>query len=212
MTDEHLQPYREAIRTHGGGFDATLWGSPQTQVLRFEVLTDMLGDALADGVTIVDLGCGDGAFGQWLQDTRGIRAYVHGLDAMGEMIEAAKARRIDGATFSVCNLVEHDWPIADTADIVLLSGTLNTMDDATTADLLKQAWLHTATALAFNFLGDAPSARWRDRPLGPARRHSVDSMKAWAQSCSTQVTCRSDYLDGHDVTLCLRRGSGSRST
>ena len=165
-----------------------------------------------DEVTILDLGCGDGAFGQWLQDTRGIRAYVHGLDAMGEMIQAAKARRIQGATFSVCNLTDRNWPISDTADIVLLSGTLNTMDDATASDLLKEAWLHTAGAFAFNFLGDAPSSRWRDQPLGPARRHSVDAMTAWAQSCSTHVTCRSDYLDGHDVTLCLHRDIGSPAT
>jgi len=165
----------------------------------------MLGAELRDGASVLDLGCGDGALAAWLLDVRGIRVSVHGLDAMEEMIDVARARTIDAATFDVCNLVDSDWPVVGIVDVVVLSGTLNTMEPVTARQLLQLAWTCTGVALVFNFLGDAPSASWRGRDLGPARRHSVDAMTGWARSQCSQVDSRSDYLDGHDVTICMRR-------
>ena len=205
MRNEHLRPYEEALREHGGGFEATLWGSPKTQALRFEVCASLLGDALCSGVSVLDLGCGDGAFARWLIRDHGIQATMHGVDAMQQMVDVATSHNTPGATFDVCNLTLAEWPDIQPASIVVLSGTLNTMPWTTVQGVLERAWSHTKVAFAFNFLGDNPSPKWRNKPLGPARRHAIAAIRDWATARSARVDMRSDYLDGHDVTMCMWR-------
>ena len=55
-SSSHLDPYRVAAREQGPGFAATLWGSPETQSLRFDIIDNMCG-GLAD-TRVLDLGCG----------------------------------------------------------------------------------------------------------------------------------------------------------
>lgn len=202
MTVDPLQPYREAVRDHGAGFEATLWGSPRTQRLRFEVMAEMLGVDALQGTNVLDLGCGDGAFAHWLAET-GVVARVHGFDAVPEMIHLAQQRSMKGATFEVVDL-RHDWP-ERACDWGIVSGTLNTMDDALVATVLDHAWRVSKLGLVFNFLGDAPAPHWNDKPLGPSIRRSVSSMHDWAQRLASRVEMRSDYLDGHDVTIAMWR-------
>ena len=54
-----LAAYRSAVRTLGPGFGATLWASPATQVLRFDVLIDLFGPHRLRDRVVLDLGCGD---------------------------------------------------------------------------------------------------------------------------------------------------------
>jgi SAM-dependent methyltransferase len=202
LTVDPLQPYRESIRDHGAGFEATLWGSRQTQRLRFEVMAEMLGAGTLQGTDVLDLGCGDGAFADWLAET-GVTARVQGFDAMPEMIQVAQQRSIEGATFDVVDLRD-DWPHW-AGDWCIVSGTLNTMDDALVATVLDQAWRVAERGLVFNFLGDAPAMHWKDKPLGPSIRRSVSGLHDWAQRMARRVEVRSDYLDGHDVTIAMWR-------
>lgn len=202
MSVDPVQPYREAVRDHGAGFEATLWGSRRTQRLRFEVMAEMLGAGTLQGTDVLDLGCGDGAFAGWLAET-GVVARVHGFDAVSEMIHVAQERGIEGASFEVVDL-RSDWPDR-VCDWCIVSGTLNTMDEGLVATVLDQAWRVSKRGLVFNFLGDTPASHWKDKPLGPSIRRSVSALRTWAEAQSARVEVRSDYLDGHDVTIAMWR-------
>ncbi|MCH2136623.1 MAG: class I SAM-dependent methyltransferase [Phycisphaerales bacterium] len=204
MSEDPLDPYRVAALEHGGGFKATLWGSPRTQRLRFDVFGELLGSTLEEAKHLLDLGCGDGALTRWLR-ARGLQAEVTGLDGLPEMIDAARASGDAHARYECCDLCSDIWPLDGTFDVVAISGTLNTMQPSAAMALLEQAWSYTGEALAFNFLGDRPEARWADAPLGPARRASVEAMTAFARKHTDHAHVRSDYLQGHDVTICMQR-------
>ncbi len=202
MTIDPLQPYRDAVDEHGACFKATLWGSPATQALRFDVMLDMIAPDPGSDDRVLDLGCGDGALARHIRD-RGCAAFVTGFDGIEAMVEAATARGIADTAFEYVDLAG-DWPQVH-ADWVFISGTLNTMDDKLTSRVLDAAWAAADTGLVFNMLGDAPDARWQDAPLGPARRHDVARLQAWAGDRAARVTMRDDYLQGHDVTLAMWR-------
>ena len=201
----HLDAYRVAAREQGPGFAATLWGSPETQSLRFDIIDNMCG-GLAD-TRVLDLGCGDGALYQWLGERGTLLAAYLGIDALDEQVKRAREVHA-GATF------EHlDISMASTLpsgfDWVVISGTLNTMDDATTLHVLDLAWDAAAVGLVFNFLSDRPGLKWQSRPLGPARRHHLPKLMAWALERTPLVACRQDYLDGHDATLVMHRSDAT---
>ena len=207
-SSSHLDPYRVAASEQGPGFAATLWGSPETQSLRFDIIDDMCG-GLAD-TRVLDLGCGDGALYQWMRERGTLSASYLGIDAVDEQVKHAREVHA-GATF-----VHLDISMASTLpsgfDWVVISGTLNTMDDATTLHVLDLAWDAAALGLAFNFLSDRPGLKWQSRPLGPARRHQLPVLMAWALERTPLVACRQDYLEGHDATLVMRRSDATMLT
>ena len=207
-TSSHLDPYRVAASEQGPGFAATLWGSPETQSLRFDIIDNMCG-GLAD-TRVLDLGCGDGALYQWMRERGTLSESYLGIDAVDDQVKHAREVHA-GATF-----VHLDISMASTLpsgfDWVVISGTLNTMDDATTLHVLDLAWDAAALGLAFNFLSDRPGLKWQSRPLGPARRHQLQELMAWALERTPLVACRQDYLEGHDATLVMRRSDATMLT
>ena len=207
-SSSHLDPYRVAASEQGPGFAATLWGSPETQSLRFDIIDNMCG-SLAD-TRVLDLGCGDGALYQWMRERGTLSASYLGIDALDDQVKHAREVHA-GATF-----VHLDLSMASTLpsgfDWVVISGTLNTMDDATTLHVLDLAWDAAALGLAFNFLSDRPGLKWQSRPLGPARRHQLQELMAWALERTPLVACRQDYLEGHDATLVMRRSDATMLT
>jgi SAM-dependent methyltransferase len=203
----HLEAYQAAVAEHGPGFAATLWGSPQTQSLRFGVMHALAGGFGA--ASILDLGCGDGALVRWLEahDEHPIQ-YV-GVDALAEQIAAAQSTTPAWATFRQDDLSD-DWTSATRFDWVLVSGTINTMDTALAEAVLDAAWHACDIGLVFNFLSDRPHARWHGRDLGPAHRFHLPAWCAWALERTPLVACRQDYLDGHDATIAMKKPSGVR--
>jgi SAM-dependent methyltransferase len=198
----HLDAYRVAIAEHGPGFSATLWGSPETQALRFKVLHALIGGF--GGTSVLDLGCGDAALARWM-DQRGDRpdAYL-GLDAMASQIEHGCETLPEWAMARVADIVS-GGPLPIGFDWVVISGTLNTMPDRDTRHVIASAWESCTIGLAFNVLAERPALKWRDRDLGPARRHDVRELLAWAMERTPLVQCRRDYLEGHDATIVMRR-------
>jgi SAM-dependent methyltransferase len=204
----HLDAYRSAITEHGPGFAATLWGSPETQVLRFAVMHDMAGGFGGD--RILDLGCGDGGLARWLATRQEHPARYVGLDAIAEQIGMAQSTSPPWANFQQCD-VSGNWASSERFDWVLVSGTLNTMDTQLAEAVLDSAWQCCDVGLAFNFLSDQPSVRWQDSELGPAHRFSLSAWCAWALERTPLVACRQEYLDGHDATIAMRKGHEMQS-
>jgi trans-aconitate methyltransferase len=201
-SDEYLKPYRQALKQFGPGFKATLWGSRDTQVLRFDVMIE-----LADfrRCNVLDVGCGRGDFAARLLEREvPFERYV-GLDALKEMIKAAAKRDLERCTFAATDVLKRPQVMADAEpDWVCFSGTLNTMDDDTARGLVRTAFEVASQGVVFNFLSDRCHAKWADRDLAPARRFDTAAWLDWAMGLTSRVAFTQAYLDGHDATILLQ--------
>ena len=208
MTDRddkaYLQPYTEAVKQFGAGFEATLWNNPAAQRLRFDVMIDLAG--IRDA-RVLDVGCGPGDLAARLLEREiPFTGYV-GIDAMPEMIEAAARRDLPGCRFVAGDAVA-DPALLSTGDpdYTCISGTLNTMDDETAQKLVADAFAASAEAVVFNFLSTRHHPRFAGRDTAPARRRDPVAWLDFALGLSSRVAFTQAYLDGHDATIMVGKG------
>lgn len=203
MSDDYLDPYREAVDRFGATFDATLWNSREFQRLRFEVLRGMVD---LDGLTLLDAGCGLGDLCEHLRERNVQLARYVGVDGVPEIVEAAKRRQLPHAEFHCRDFVADAEALRlGRADVIFFSGSLNTLPEETARLAAQRAWEAAGRGIVFNFLSDRPSDPWRDRDTGPARRFNTLDWLDWALGVTSQVRFRQDYLAGHDATIAMLR-------
>jgi SAM-dependent methyltransferase len=205
---EFLSPiavlYGMRLKTAGTGPRGVFWRDEAGQRLRFEVLARAIEDRDADagGITVNDLGCGYGAFFEYLRDTPCMRdSRFYGYDICEDMVAKAVARVDDERAFFAQSLIA-----TVRVDYSFASGTYNL-----NADVGEQLWLEyvhasirhlwsmTEKTLAFNMLDAATSVI--EEGLYYADR------KAFAAFCGTlaeHVTVIDDY-PLNEFTVFLRR-------
>ena len=83
-------------------------------------------------------------------------------------------------------------------DVIVFSGSLNTLPQARAEQTLESAWAATAEALVFNFLSDR-TGRPPKPESGPARRFDSLALLRWAMDRTPLVRFRQDYLKGNDA-------------
>lgn len=200
--EDYLKPYREALRLHGPGFESTLWSSPEGQRIRFDVMIDLAGFGQC---VILDVGCGGGDFAlRLLERSVGFDRFI-GIDALPEVIEAAKSRRLARCEFRLADAITDPIVLGSAnADFICFSGSLNTMSEPCAQQLVRAAFEAAAQGVLFNFLSDRPHERWDAQPLSPARRFDTVAWVNWSLQLTSRVTFTQDYLDGHDATIMLR--------
>lgn len=213
---DHLQPYQEAVDRFGPCFEATLWASEGHQATRFEVMAHECPFA---GMSVLDAGCARGDFLLFLGQ-RGVspRRYI-GLEGVPELAEAARVHLQGLTTPSL--IVEGDF-VADAgllaraardagedagrADVVVFSGSLNTLRTDDAIGVLDRAWPVARRAMVFNFLSDRCDDAIRGGDTGPARRFDTRKIVDWALSRTSAVRFRQDYFPGgHDATVVMFR-------
>ncbi len=129
MSDDYLDPYREAVDRFGATFDATLWNSREFQRLRFEVLRGMVD---LNGLTLLDAGCGLGDLCEHLRERNVQLARYVGVDGVPEIVEAAKRRQLPHAEFHCRDFVaDADALRLGRPDVIFFSGSLNTLPEET---------------------------------------------------------------------------------
>lgn len=144
-----------ALRHHPCGSKRVGWNSTEWHTLRLRAL---IGAALPsmspDPFTILDVGCGEGHLLTVLKETpEGLRCTegYHGEDVLSSMVQAAQSRHPE-ARFTTVDSFSGEQP---PADLVLCSGTLNTMTlgarDALFAKLLESLWERSNQVLAIDF-------------------------------------------------------------
>ena len=194
--EPYLLPYLRAADKHGAEFPSLLWASPLTQAARFDAI-ERLGQL--HGKSVLDVGCGRADLLTFLLD-RGVRPadYV-GIEAVEDLAAAAEVtcRRLPDSTILRADFVREPLRLFAGADVVVFSGSLNTVEDADFYPTVRRAFDAAAERVVFNFLcnsylAGADYLRWR-RPA---------DVIAFANTLTGDVRTCDDYLYG-DFTVAL---------
>lgn len=196
---EYLRPYVRAVSRHGAGFGSLLWASPQTQEARFKAILRLCS---VSGAMVLDVGCGRADLLDYMLK-RGLEPedYV-GIEAMAELVRAARRKRHPRCTIIEADFVAQPQRMLVGADVVILSGSLNTLDGKSFYATLRTAYAGATKTLVFNFLSSAYLAAkdwliWQ-RP---------EEVLAFAQRLGGEVRMLDDYLPG-DCTIAVHRPAG----
>ncbi len=220
----YLEPYEQATRELGAGFEAQLWMSREAQEKRFEVL-DELG-RFSDRV-VADLGCGQGDLAIYLcekyqlHEERGEAGFPKlyiGIEGVAAMADHARTRAMEAGVhrsiFECADFVaDESLPemlVTDAGvEVFVFSGSLNTLSMEQAQGVLDRFWLALAEAkrgtLIFNFLSNRHNAD-RTPATPPAVRFDPGVMLDWALERTPMVQLRHEYLKGHDATIVMDVG------
>jgi hypothetical protein len=208
LVPEYLAPYARAVAAHGTGFGALLICDRQWQEARFAVFANAIG---LHGRRVADLGSGRADLLAWLaREGVACGSYV-AVEAVPELHHYAIARhqQEDLAKFVFADFVRDTelFPrLIDEyqLDVLLFSGSLNTLAEADALAVLERAWVALAgkpgAVLGFNFLagGDAWS-----RPQTGLPRRDTRRWFAWACDRTPLVIFCQHYLGAHDATIVM---------
>jgi SAM-dependent methyltransferase len=132
--------YAGKLREHGPSHRGVDWNSTESQLLRFRQFLRVIPP---DGpLSVLDYGCGYGAFADYLASERGGEIAYQGYDLSDEMVEAARERS-DRAGWSFTT----DRGALVQADVTVASGIFNVKLD-TDADRWREYTLETIADLA----------------------------------------------------------------
>lgn len=214
----YLQPYEEATRRSGPGFESQLWMSKEAQDTRFRVLCDL---GRFRNRVVADLGCGVGDFPIYMQKHAPEcfpKSYI-GIEGVHAMADHAR-ERIQGEGVGR-TLIEVGDFVADEslpdllvndagAQVFVFSGSLNTLQQPDAEHVLARFWdaLHRGGrgTLIFNFLSLRHN-RGRTPANPPAVRFDPVELFDWALERTPLVQLRHEYLGGHDATIVMDVGS-----
>lgn len=208
----YLEPYEVAAKRHGPSFEATLWASRDAQRERFRIISEM---AELSGRIVLDAGSGCGDLALFLREIGVHPARYIGLEGVAQVASAACECAIPGAEFFEADFVaDHEVFARHRPDVIVFSGSLNTLDQRDATDVLDRAWTAARAApclaqgqpaaLVFNFLSDRCAEHLRRQDSSPARRFDTHAMLDWALRRCLAVRFRQDYLPhGHDATIAM---------
>ena len=190
----YLEPYEQAARRYGAGFSALLWASPKTQRARFDAIRRAYDPT---GKSILDAGCGRADYLDFLRAREVEVADYVGLEAVEALAAAAEAKRHPNARILRGDFVRDPARLFVGADVIVFSGSLNTLDEGAFYETLRRAWDAATEAVVFNFLCSAALA-------GKAYLtwHHRERVEAFARRTAAEVVVLDDYLQG-DCTIAM---------
>lgn len=196
---DYLDPYLRAVRRHGPSVQALLWASRQSQERRFAALARAYDFT---GKRLLDAGCGCGDLLGYLQ-ARGVRPsrYI-GLEAVGELAEAARVRCGQHAQIVQCDFVREPLRLFAGADVVVFCGSLNTLCEADFAACIRHAHDAAGEAVVFNFLASPALAgaeylTW----------HAPADVVEFARTFAADVKLLDGYIEGDATVLLSKRAA-----
>jgi len=199
MPDPYLDAYRDAQDDFGNDFRVTLWANTRSQELRFKVFTQM---CYLQGKRLLDAGCSRGDLAVYLARNGVDYGHYVGIDGLPEVVDFAIRRELPHAEFHAGDFVQDPSLMQiGKPQVILFSGTLNTMEDDMAMGLLDAAWQSASQTLMFNFLSSRATTDPKQE-LGPARRLDPLKYLDWALARTPLVQLRQDYFKhGHDATI-----------
>ena len=188
--------YAEQLKKHGvrpAAVDVTREG----QQMRFQLLLDALGET--HQCSILDVGCGYGAFKEFLIANGRWSADYTGVDICPEMVAAAEGMR-PNTKFFLRDIVTNPFPRQ--YDFVVASGLFQFNHAWGPVEaMIKAMWDHTKGVLAFNMLSvSTPQAQWDNVEFhaDPGR------LENFCRSLTKLYTLDHGYRE-NDFTMIMRR-------
>jgi hypothetical protein len=192
----YLKPYLDAVQRHGAGFESLLWANPASQAARFAALVRWceLGNRV-----ILDAGCGRADFLDYML-AKGIRpARYIGIEAVEDLAAAARHKNLPGTEIVSGDFIDDPSLMERGADVVIFSGSLNTLSVPHFYQSLQLGWRHTRSELAFNFLCSPRLAYGTHLTW-----HALSDVRKFAYELTSDVAIDDSYRDG-DCTMVLRK-------
>jgi len=197
--------YTAQFKQYGACHTGVLWAEESTQRSRFADFFHLLEGIGPDaGFSVNDLGCGYGAFFEFLDKAApGTVRHYHGYDICPDMIATARARITDPrARFSLCDAA------SVSCDYSFASGTFNLMAEADADDwtayvkhALLALWKKSRRGLAFNLLDAGAVSAPQPWLYYPCRQEYLDF-------CSARLSPDVEWLQAPGAnyyTLLVRR-------
>ncbi len=195
MNENIIKIYDKYILDNLNDFEKVGWGSSESQKKRFEILSE-IGDL--NNCSILDIGCGTGAFYKYLNDLYRDINYT-GIDINENMVRIAK-ETLPEATFyctDILNKVENEIRNRK-FDYVFLSGVLNLSinnHEVMVNDMMRKMFDLSIKGVALNFLSmHADFFSAGECYLNP------EKILSSALTIDRKVTLRHDYMP-HDFTV-----------
>jgi hypothetical protein len=188
-----------AQRLGGATVEALLWAGEHTQHARFDAFARI---HPLHGKRLLDVGCGRADLLDRLL-ARGIKpAEYIGVEAVDAFADAAQAKEHPNCTILRADFVREPARMLVGADVILFSGSLNTLETRAFHDTLATAFRAASEAVVFNFLCSSslagqPWLRW----------HHPSDVTKFARTHTRDIGTLNDYLDG-DFTLVMRKVAG----
>lgn len=192
----YLAPYHRAADRHGGEFESLCWTSLNEQTARFEAMIQVYDFA---DKCVVDAGCGRADFFDFLVAKAIKPACYIGIEAICPLVERAKSKPDQELTIIQADFLASGFSTDFKADVIIFSGSLNTLKTRSLTQALHSALNATRHAIVFNFLcssekAGAPWLAW----------HTKDEILTLLGDIPCEVRFSEGYLDG-DVTVVATR-------
>jgi SAM-dependent methyltransferase len=192
----YLAPYLDAARRHAGGFYSLLWASPNTQAARFDAICRL---SNLNNKSLLDLGCGHADLLDYLLSRNITPADYIGIEAVPQFIDISQAKKHRNAKIIQADFLDRPACMFVGADVIAISGTLNTLSAEAFYSTIRRAFDATAEQIVFNFLCKSSLAA-----ASYLTWHQLDDVSRFAHSLSGNVQILSDYLDG-DCTIAITK-------
>ncbi|MES2658030.1 MAG: hypothetical protein V4689_05400 [Verrucomicrobiota bacterium] len=194
-TPPYLLPYQRASEKHGGSFPALRWSDIFEQEIRFQAIMALMPITTNH---LLDIGCGRADFYKYLNLHNYKLSRYTGVEAIPALADTAK--QIDqGIEIIEADFVKNPEVMFCAAEVLVCSGSLNTLREKSFLATIKAALSATDSTLIFNFLcspeiATAPWICW----------HELGKVLDFCRGLTSNVRMLDDYRDG-DVTIALRK-------
>jgi SAM-dependent methyltransferase len=192
----YLFPYQEARRYGARGFDALLWTSQEGQQVRFDVIARLCPLA---GRRVLDAGCGRADLLGRLLELGIVPAHYTGLEMIPANVRAARRKGYERCSIVQADFVRRPEKLQAGADVVVFSGSLNTLAREQFYRTLSAAWEAARQAVAFNFLS---SQIWCGEDW--LTWHPLPSVLSFCRSLGGEPRFDEGYLEG-DCTVVMEK-------
>jgi SAM-dependent methyltransferase len=182
----YLYPYHQARQLGARGVDALLWTSREGQRVRFDVIARICPLA---GLRLLDVGCGRADLLGHLLERGIVPAHYTGVEGIPATVRAARRRRYERCRIVAADFVREPEKLQVGADVVIFSGSLNTLPPPQFQRTLREAWAAAGQALVFNFLS---SQIWCGEDW--LNWHHRESVLAFCRSLGGEPSFEEGYL------------------
>src|SRR5262249_44299140 len=145
----YLYPYHAARLLGAKGLDALLWTSQEGQRVRFDAIARLCPLA---GRRIVDAGCGRADLPGRPLGLGTAPAPHPGREMTPATAQAARRKKYERCKIVRADFVSKPEALQVGADVVVFSGSLNTLTESQFYGTLRAAWEAAGQAVVFNFL------------------------------------------------------------